>query len=373
MSCKIVHFFKQTPVEGNAIEQLKQTATLEGMIKAVGMPDLHAGKGSPIGASFLTSQIIFPHLIGNDIGCGMSLAELDLKVHKIKRDKIVKKIGSLEDPYEVNSETSELERQFNITLNQYTSSLGTIGGSNHFVEIQMIESIENSEVFNSLGLDKKNVFVMTHSGSRGLGESILREHTDKFKGSSLKEGTTEFDNYFEKHNYALNWAQVNRHVLLNKISNALGSSYKKVLDINHNFVEKTLDGHYLHRKGTAPADRGVIVIPGSRGDFSYLVKPLLNEDSLNSLAHGAGRKWKRSESKDRLYDKYSPEDLIITDLKSQVICEDKDLLYEEAPENFKRISKVIADLVDFKLIEVVAILRPVVTYKKKLTYSDDHN
>lgn len=363
MRCKINLFIKNTPVEGNALEQLKQTATLEGMVQAVGMPDLHFGKGHPIGASFLTSDILYFYLVGNDIGCGMALAELDLKTHKAKRDKIVKRLGSLENPFE--GSTTELEEQFKIKLDKYVSSLGTIGGSNHFLEIQAIESVENQAIFDELGLDQKNLFVMVHTGSRGLGESILRKYVDKYKSSGLKEGSEDFHNYLEEHNYALTWAQANRQVLLNKVSQALGASHKKVLDIHHNFVEKTSEG-LLHRKGTAPSDRGLIVIPGSRGDFSYLVKPILNPDNLNSLAHGAGRKWKRSESKDRLYDRYSPEDLIITDLKSQVICEDKDLLYEEAPENYKKITKVIEDLVGFKLIEVVAILRPVVTYKKKV-------
>lgn len=362
MSCKISHFFKQTPVEGNAIEQLRQTANLEGMIEAVGMPDLHFGKGHPIGASFLTQGIIYPYLVGSDIGCGMALAQLDLKTHKAKRDKIVKKLGSLESPFD--SDPSSLESQFNIKLNKFVSSLGSIGGSNHFLEILCVESIENQTIFDELNLDKGKLFVMAHTGSRGLGESILRDHTDRFKSAGLKENTPEFNEYFEKHDYALTWAKINRQVLLNKVSEALGEPHKLVLDITHNFMEKTNQG-YLHRKGTAPADKGLVVIPGSRGDFSFLVKPLPALDNLNSLAHGAGRKWKRSESKDRLWDRYSPEDLLITDLKSQVICDDKDLLYEEAPENYKKITKVIDDLIQFKLIEVVAILRPVVTYKKK--------
>ena len=368
MNCKISHYFKQTPVEGNALEQLKLTSTLEGMIEAVAMPYLHAGKGHPIGASFLTQGIVYPYLVGSDIGCGMALAQLDLKAHKAKRDKIVKRLGSLESPFE--GEPTELEAQFKIKLDQFKSSLGTIGGSNHFLEIQSIESVVNQVIFDELNLDKSKIFVMAHTGSRGLGESILREHTDHFKSAGLKEHSPEFDQYFQKHNYALTWAEANRQVLLNKVSDALGEAHRVILDISHNFVEKTANG-YLHRKGTAPADKGLVVIPGSRGDFSFLVKPFVNLESLNSLAHGAGRKWKRSESKDRLWDRYSPEDLLITDLKSQVICEDKDLLYEEAPENFKKISKVIEDLVYFKLIEVVAILRPVVTYKKKFDEERD--
>lgn len=364
MTCKLSYFFKQTPVEGNALEQLKQTATLDGMVEAIGMPDLHAGKGHPIGASFLTQNIVYPYLVGNDIGCGMALAQLDLKTHKAKRDKIVKRLGSLESPFD--EDVTNLETQFRIKLDKFKSSLGTVGGGNHFVEIQSIEEVVNQSLFDEHQLDKGKLFVMAHTGSRGLGESILREHIDQFKSSGLIKDTPEFKKYFDQHDYALTWAQANRQVLLNKVSEALGVSHNLVLDISHNYVEKVEKG-YLHRKGTAPSDKGLIVIPGSRGDFSFLVKPIISHDNLNSLAHGAGRKWKRSESKDRLWDRYSPEDLLITELKSQVICEDKDLLYEEAPENYKKISKVIEDLISFNLIEVVAILRPVVTYKKNLT------
>lgn len=355
-------FFKSTPVEGNAVDQFNKTCELEGMISAVAMPDLHAGKGHPIGASFLTKGIIFPYLVGNDIGCGMSLAQLTLKAHKAKREKLVRNLGSLEGPCE--GDFSALEEALGIKLNQFPLSLGTIGGGNHFMEIQVIEEVVNSEIFSEAGLDKNKVFVMAHSGSRGLGESVLSAHISKFNSAGLKVDTPEFKEYLEKHNYAVQWAKANRALIVRKVSEALGEDVTPILDIVHNAVVPYEDG-FLHRKGCAPSDQGLVVIPGSRGDFSYLVKPLASKENLSSLAHGAGRKWKRTDSKDRLSDRYSVEDLQITDLKSQVICEDKDLLYEEAPQNYKKISKVIEDLVEFKLIEVVAVLRPLVTYKTK--------
>jgi release factor H-coupled RctB family protein len=364
---KISHFFKNTPVEGNAIEQLKQTSELAGMKEAVGMPDLHLGKGHPIGASFLTDGIIYPYLVGNDIGCGMNFAQLDLKAHKVKRDKLVRQLGSLEGGYE--GDISDLEMKYNIKLDHYTSSLGTLGGGNHFLEIQTIESVENKDLFNEFNLDKNNIFIMTHSGSRGLGESILSEHIKKFNSQGLKVGTPEFENYIKQHDYAVLWAKANRDLILKKACIAINADSKHILDIVHNSIQSYPDG-FIHRKGTAPSDQGLIVIPGSRGDFSYLVKPK-SGDNLKSLAHGAGRKWKRGESKSRLSERYSPQDLLITDLKSQVICEDKELLYEEAPENYKKISRVIQDLFDFNLIDVVAILRPIVTYKKKNQHNCD--
>lgn len=365
---KVTHIFINTPIEGNALEQLNQTANLPGMVAAVGLPDLHVGKGHPIGAAFLTKGLIYPYLVGNDIGCGMSFSQLDLKTHKAKREKIVRQLGSLEDAYE--GSLSEIESLLNIPLNQFIHSLGTVGGGNHFIEIQAVESVENENLFKEANLDKSKLCIMIHTGSRGLGESILSEHISKFNSDPLQEGTVEFTKYLAQHDYAINWAKANRICLLKKVCDNLGVDAHTVLDIVHNNITPYPDG-FLHRKGAAPSDQGLIVIPGSRGDFSYLVKPLKNEPNLYSLAHGAGRKWKRGESKGRLSSKYSAEDLLITDLKSQVICEDKDLLFEEAPENYKKINKVITDLTQLGLIEVVAVLRPVITYKKKKSCCDE--
>jgi release factor H-coupled RctB family protein len=107
-----------------------------------------------------------------------------------------------------------------------------------------------------------------------------------------------------------------------------------------------------------------VVIPGSRGAFSYLVLPRQpDERSAYSLAHGAGRKWARSDSRGRLEKRYTAKQLTRTDLGSYVICEDKDLLYDEAPQAYKNITVVIDDLVREGLMDVVAVLRPLVTYK----------
>ncbi len=120
----------------------------------------------------------------------------------------------------------------------------------------------------------------------------------------------------------------------------------------------------LHRKGAAPSDRGPVVIPGSRGTLSYLVQTSgESASSLDSLAHGAGRKWKRGEARARLNARQRPENLQKTALGGQVICEDKDLLYDEAPEAYKGIDRVVADLVDAGLCRIIATLRPVLTYK----------
>ncbi len=122
---------------------------------------------------------------------------------------------------------------------------------------------------------------------------------------------------------------------------------------------------WIHRKGATPSDQGMIMIPGSRGDFSYLVKPKLTETSLLSLAHGAGRKWIRTGCKKRLSHKYSVEQMQRTKLGSRVICDNKELLYEEAPQAYKDINSVIDVLLKADLIELVARFKPVLTYKMR--------
>ncbi|MEM7391592.1 MAG: RtcB family protein, partial [Verrucomicrobiota bacterium] len=131
----------------------------------------------------------------------------------------------------------------------------------------------------------------------------------------------------------------------------------------HNWVERGEEG-WLHRKGAAPSSSRFVLIPGSRGSFSYVVRPRSNDLRHGySLAHGAGRKWDRASVKGRLENRYRASDLEKTALGSRVICRDKDLLFQEAPEAYKAIDTVIDDMVVMGLIEVVAVLRPVLTYK----------
>jgi release factor H-coupled RctB family protein len=109
-----------------------------------------------------------------------------------------------------------------------------------------------------------------------------------------------------------------------------------------------------------------VVIPGSRGTLSYLVKPTGDGAShACSLAHGAGRKWTRSEARQRMRERFSVAELAQTGLGSRVVCEERDLLYEEAPGAYKKIEAVIADLVAADLVSVIATLRPLLTYKTR--------
>lgn len=345
-------FTENTWIEGEAIRQLEQLQNLAGVSQVVGLPDLHPGKGFPIGAAVL-SQYIHPYLIGSDIGCGMSVFTTPLKKHQIKIDKLLKKMRQVEDIPEEN--VSEIAQKYN--LGEDLSGLGTVGYGNHFIEVLFIQELFD---LNS-SLEKNQIVFLVHTGSRGLGQSILDEYIRKYNHIPITHKDVE-QYYLGKHDFALKWAQANRETLGRSLEQIIGEECTRILDISHNFVEKTELG-FLHRKGVSSSLNELSVIPGSRGDFSFLVQPIANPQNLNSIAHGAGRKWKRSECKDRLSNKYKANELYKTKLNSQVICDNKELLYEEAPEAYKSITTVINDLEYFNLINVVAKLQPLISYK----------
>jgi len=372
---------KKTWIEGLAIDQLIKTSELTGMHRVAGMPDLHPGRGYPIGAAFFTLNKIYPALVGNDIGCGMSLWQTSAKVSKVNLDKLVKKFLHVERPLDESwsSIIESKKHEKGITTNDYDRALGTIGGGNHFAEFQAIDQVYNQAALDDLGLNKKHLQLLVHSGSRGLGQSILMEHISKHNHDGLCFDDADFQDYMSKHDEAVRWAELNRELIARRFLEAIRANGSNVLDINHNLVSaKNVDDRdgWLHRKGATPSDQGYVVIPGSRGDYSYLVKPLTSQStgineacsenlnkSLYSLAHGAGRKWKRGECHGRLGHKYKREDLYQTALGSRVICGNKELLYDEAPQAYKKCETVISDMVDAGLIEVVAKLRPVLTFK----------
>ncbi len=361
-----------TWIEGKAIQQLQKTAELEGVVKAAGMPDLHPGRGYPIGAAFLTQDKIYPALIGNDIGCGMALWATDIKVRKANLDKFEKRLASIDEPLTSDWQDFIFERYQEKALspNGFERALGTIGGGNHFAELQQLEQVIDEALVGELGIDQNHLVLLVHSGSRGLGERVLRAHVDRFGHAGLDVASDEFNQYIQQHDKAIKFAELNRELIAMRMLETLHAKGNQVLDVNHNLVtEKTIDNqsHWIHRKGATPADCGLVMIPGSRGDYSYLVKPNadpeVNFESIFSLAHGAGRKWMRTECKDRLSKRYRQSDLEKTALGSRVICKNKALIFEEAPEAYKSISSVIDAMQDAGLIDLVARFKPVLTYK----------
>lgn len=336
----------ETWMEGEALQQLQTMAALPDMQLAVGLPDLHPGKGCPVGAAFWSTDTFYPFLIGNDIGCGMAFWQIDLPLRKAKIQKWLKKLD----------------------LESTGEMMGTIGGGNHFAELQQVHQVFDEAAFREAGLDANAFQLLVHSGSRGIGEQILRQHTAEYGNRGLKVNSSAAAEYLTAHDAAVEWAVRNRHCIKDRFLAALNQpADHKVSEVCHNAL--TPQKHqgksgWLHRKGAAPTDQGLVMIPGSRGHLSYLVKPLAGAESGWSLAHGAGRKWTRNESKGRL-NKYSPESLQRTDLGGHVVCEHKGLIYEEAPQAYKAIDAVVQTLVDTGLIALVASFQPVITYKTR--------
>lgn len=359
---------EHTWIEGLAIQQLKKTAELLGMQQVTGMPDLHPGKGYPIGAAFFSVGKLYPALVGNDIGCGMSLWQTTLKTNKVNLDKMSKKLSDIEAPLDDSWQDYVQRRKSEKCINntRFDLSLGTIGSGNHFAEFQQIVAIHDEVACAQLGIEPKQIQLLVHSGSRGLGQSILVRHVENHNHHGLTDQSDHQQDYLTAHNEALRWAELNREMIAKRFIEAIRSDGQCLLDVNHNLVTaKSIAGQsgWLHRKGATPSDAGPVVIPGSRGDYSYLVMPTGSEQALCSLAHGAGRKWKRGDCKDRLSHKYKREDLYKTELGSRVICGDKELLYDEAPQAYKDCSSIIEDLVAAGLVKVIAKLKPVLTFK----------
>lgn len=349
-------------IEGSAVQQLEKTATLPGMRLAVGLPDLHPGKGTPIGAAFAVEGWLYPTLVGNDIGCGIGLWRTGLSAKAMRREKWADRLRNLDGAW--SGDVTRFLKSRGIESSGFEHSLGTIGGGNHFAELQVIESLAVSEL---RGLAPGSICLCVHSGSRGFGEAVLRNHTEEFGAGGLEADGPEAGEYVRRHNHAKAWAAANRELIAARILERLGTDGERLLDVCHNQVEPSAVGGcacWIHRKGAAPSTNGPVLIPGSRGAMSYVVVPKGDGDRhVYSIAHGAGRKWSRSESRGRLEKRYSAQDLTRTKLGSHVICEDKELLYEEAPEAYKSINVVIDDLVQGGLVDVVATLKPLVTYK----------
>jgi release factor H-coupled RctB family protein len=372
--CAPIHVFASSKswIEGNATLQLQQVAALPGVQAVAAMPDLHPGKYGPVGCAVLADDI-HPQLVGSDIGCGMGLFELDIAVRKLRLDQLAGRLHELDQPW--NGAIDNVLTDAGLHATTFDASLGSIGGGNHFCELQAIEDILEPEVAARAGLDRNRAYALVHSGSRGLGFSILERHLH-IGEAALHPGSEKGAAYMDAHDHAVQWARLNRRIIAERAAEAARADLRPVNDLAHNMVERRSDGDgnvtALHRKGAAASDRGLVPVPGSRGTLSYLVEPLagMQTNALASLAHGAGRKYDRASMHGRVRVKKSDvARLERNPYGGIIVCGDRGLLAEEAPEAYKSIERVIADLVEFGLARVVASFRPLVTFKKAQTHA----
>ncbi|KAG0236055.1 hypothetical protein BGW42_004163 [Actinomortierella wolfii] len=431
---------KKSFVDPEAEAQLQRVSRLPCMRRVVGQPDLHPGQATPVGATFITENIIYPALIGNDIGCGMSVYKTRLS-SSIRPQKIVDRLVGLEGPWTdgdpqqflldylsknkpmvVSDKTLTASAAF---AKPHLDQLGTLGGGNHFAEFVVIDSIVDAELCKTLDISDDKTYLIVHTGSRKYGQTVLDstrasissvrsgKHATSSSAASTALGidtdSKAAQEYLAQHDLACQWARANRALVAQRVLTCLNAEQDAVqlLDIWHNHVERkevvlppendatdndngpnqSHDDHqqhqrattmWIHRKGAAPSDRGLVVIPGSRGHYSYLVMPHSSQQQADaaahdglqngfSLAHGAGRQLPRAKALQKQPVASSRQASIAalqtTDLGSMVVCEDSDLLLEEQPAAYKDIYDVIHDLLPFA--KIVAILRPIATYKMR--------
>ena len=315
----------KNPEEG-AIKQAKNIENHPWLVGNVClMPDTHEGYGMPIGGVVALNDAICPNMVGVDIGCGMLAVKTSLT--DITTDQLKAILGGSKenqggiranipvgfDHHKKNQEhlifeddrweTSIICKQ---ELNSAKRQLGTLGGGNHFIEIQKG--------------DDGHIWFMIHSGSRNLGYKVANHYNEIAKKlcmqwkqdeivkndlAILPSGTKEFDEYFEEMSLCLDFAYANRQKMSNIIKEEFLRVFKDIeflqeINIHHNYA--SIEHHYgrdvwVHRKGATLARENTIgIIPGSQGTSSYIVQGLGNPKSLCSCSHGAGRKMSRKKA-----------------------------------------------------------------------------
>ena len=340
-------------IDSRSVEALEQISRYRGVSRVVGLPDLSVGN-VPNGMSFLSKDRIYPHLIGGDIGCGMSLFQVPIKSKKIKVDRFVKYLNKIESLDDIEIEQESMGYH-----------LGSIGKGNHFSELHIVDNIVNQTMFDDLQINKDSLYVLVHSGSREFGQIVFNRVAGSYE-SNQGLSQDEAKDYLLSHDKALKYASKSRKEIAIRLLKAikLDTNFSTISDTAHNSILRVQDG-WLHQKGATPTNKGAVIIAGSRGSLSYLVMPKSDTSySNNTLAHGAGRKWERNSAKAKLEKRYTKENLKRTSIGSRVLCSDTKLLYEEAPEVYKNIDIVIDDLVQANLVDVIASFTPILTYKE---------
>lgn len=377
-------------IDDNSTQQLINMAQLPFIHSHIAaMPDVHLGKGATVGSVIPTKGAIIPAAVGVDIGCGMNAVRLSLKAHQLP-DTLRRIRSQVEAEVPVGFEMHKQHRVPASTLkamdkplesitrkhpglikmvrnfhHTWGKQLGTLGGGNHFIELCIDES--------------DDVWVMLHSGSRGIGNAFGRYFINmarKDMGSYLAhlpdkdlayltEGTQHFDDYVEAVSWAQDYALVNRREMMKLVIKALElhlprfTTTKEAINCHHNYVEK--EHHYgsdvyITRKGAISAQQGELgIIPGSMGAKSFIVRGKGNAESFCSCSHGAGRKMSRTAAK-RKFNK--------RDLEAQTIgieCRKDKGVVDEIPSAYKDIDEVMSHQTD--LIEVVHTLKQVMCIK----------
>ncbi|MEO0859968.1 MAG: RtcB family protein [Pseudomonadota bacterium] len=335
-----------TWIEGRAEDQLNDVAGWPGMFAVAGFPDLHPGRHGPVGAAFLADRL-WPQLVGPDIGCGMALFHLSLSRRKLSLDKAARRFRALDAPWVARAP---------VPGGLSALGLGTIGGGNHFCEVQ--EVTESTDV-----LAKGALTLLVHSGSRTHGHGVFASLEGRW-AEGFDPASEEGRAYLACHDACVAWARLNRACLADRAAHALRAEATLICDAPHNLVVARPDG-WLHLKGAALPDRALAPLAGSREAPSYLLRATdAVPDALGALSHGAGRRYDRASMHGRVRKGRSDlAALARTRFGGRVICEDRALMVEEAGAAYKDVSHVRDDLVAAGLATSLATLAPLLTFK----------
>lgn len=379
-----------TDIEEEAIRQLRSLAQLTFIHSHIAvMPDVHVGKGATVGSVIPTKKAIIPATVGVDIGCGMNAVRLSLKAGQLP-DNLAKIRQAIEAkvPVGFNQHASitakmstldplakrlkcitdkhpgllKMLRNFERT---WARQLGTLGGGNHFIELCVDEN--------------QDVWVMLHSGSRGIGNCLgeyfitlaKKERESRFGYiperdlAYFAEGSSGFADYLEAVQWGQDYALENRREMMRLIINVLKQTLppfvptREAINCHHNYVSQEThfgENVYVTRKGAISAYEGELgIIPGSMGAKSYIVKGKGNAQSFCSCSHGAGRRMSRGKAL---------RTFSITDLKVQTLgveCRKDKGVMDEIPDAYKDIDRVMANQQD--LVTVVHTLKQVLCIK----------
>lgn len=360
-------------------QQLSNIATMPFIHSHVAaMPDVHLGKGATVGSVIATKKAIIPAAVGVDIGCGMNAVKLSIKGsqlpdnlkevrHQIERDIPLGAGGAHQSAKGISNYETIFDRigfgprEFK----KASTQLGTLGSGNHFIEICLDE--------------EDYVWVMLHSGSRGIGNMIGSHYIEIAKREMerwminlpdrdlayLPDGSDYFSQYIEALHWCQDYALENRADMMSTVLGILKKKFPEfaVLEeganCHHNYV--AMENHfgenvYLTRKGAIRARKGDIgIIPGSMGNKSYIVRGLGNQESFCSCSHGAGRRLSRNEAKRQ----FSVQDLV--EQTSGIECRKDAGVIDEIPSAYKPIDEVMENQSD--LVEVLHTLRQILNIK----------
>ena len=346
------------------------------------MPDVHLGIGATVGSVIPTKGAIIPAAVGVDIGCGMNAVRLSLKAKDLP-DSLSKLRSRIEHAVPVGTAghkdthkqrhalarvapgLAAIQSKYPKLQASWELQLGSLGGGNHFIELCLDEN--------------QDVWVMLHSGSRGIGNRIgqffieaarreMERHSIRLPDRDLAyftEGSVLFDDYVEAVGWAQDYAMENRRLMMELILRILHADLPpftltgEAINCHHNYV--TREHHYgadvwVTRKGAIRAGKGDLgIIPGSMGARSYIVRGKGDPESLCSCAHGAGRRMSRNEAN---------KHFTVADLKQQtdgVECRKDGGVLDEIPGAYKDIDEVMANQSD--LVEIVHTLKQVMCVK----------